>query len=216
MIKAIIFDFDGVILESACIKTDAFAEVVKDYPKDMAEAFVNYHMAHMGISRHVKFKYFITDILGETYSEEKEQELADSFSSIVFDKVMTCDFVPGAKEFLDNNYKKYDLYIATGTPTDEIKQITHGRDLSKYFKAIYGTPSSKSELTEKIIKDNGYTKEEVIFVGDAGTDLEAAKKNDIIFVGRRTSENTNVFKDIQYKIDNLLELEEICNFTESK
>ena len=88
MIKAIIFDFDGVILESATIKTDAFAEVVRDYPRDQAEAFVQYHMSHMGISRHVKFRYFIEEILHEAYSDEKEQVLADKFSNIVFDKVM--------------------------------------------------------------------------------------------------------------------------------
>jgi beta-phosphoglucomutase-like phosphatase (HAD superfamily) len=63
MIKAIIFDFDGVILESASIKTNAFAEVVRDYPREQAEEFVQYHMSHMGISRHVKFRYFIEEIL---------------------------------------------------------------------------------------------------------------------------------------------------------
>ena len=116
MIKAIIFDFDGVILESATIKTDAFAEVVQDYPRDQAEAFVQYHMSHMGISRHVKFRYFIEEILHEAYSDEKEQVLADKFSYIVFDKVMCCNYVPGAREFLEQNYRKYDFYIATGTP----------------------------------------------------------------------------------------------------
>ena len=32
MIKAIIFDFDGVILESAAIKTEAFEQMVGQYP----------------------------------------------------------------------------------------------------------------------------------------------------------------------------------------
>ncbi|GAF78578.1 unnamed protein product, partial [marine sediment metagenome] len=33
MIKAIIFDFDGVIVESSDIKTEAFRELFQDYPQ---------------------------------------------------------------------------------------------------------------------------------------------------------------------------------------
>ena len=54
MIKAVIFDFDGVILESADIKTESFKDMVSDYPMEIAEQFVEYHMQHMGISRFVK------------------------------------------------------------------------------------------------------------------------------------------------------------------
>ena len=88
MIKAVIFDFDGVILESAVIKTKAFEEVVACYPKEQAEAFVSYHMSHMGISRHVKFRYFIEEILHEEYTEDKERKLADSFEHIVYEQVL--------------------------------------------------------------------------------------------------------------------------------
>ena len=44
MIKAVIFDFDGVILESADIKTESFKDMVSDYPMEIAEQFVEYHM----------------------------------------------------------------------------------------------------------------------------------------------------------------------------
>ena len=35
--KGIIFDFDGVILESMDIKTDAFSYLFRNYPKDIIE-----------------------------------------------------------------------------------------------------------------------------------------------------------------------------------
>lgn len=143
MIKAIVFDFDGVILESASIKTEAFAEVVKDYPKPQAEAFVAYHKDHMGISRHVKFRYFIEEIRKEAYTDEAGEMLADRFAQIVFTRVMECPFVPGAKEFLERNYRKYDLYVASGTPEEELKRIVEERKLGVFFKKIYGTPMKK-------------------------------------------------------------------------
>ena len=197
MIKALIFDFDGVILESAIIKTKAFGEVVRNYPKDKADAFVAYHMTHMGISRHVKFKYFIEEILKEPYSEEKESVLADDFERIVFEQVMKCPFVPGAREFLEDNYDKYDCYVASGTPDDEMHRIIEGRSLSKYFRGVYGTPLKKTDIIEMILKKKGYLKEEALFIGDAGTDMKAANSMGLGFIGRSTPENEEVFKNIK-------------------
>lgn len=209
MIKAIIFDFDGVILESAVIKTEAFADVVSDYTKEQAEAFVNYHMSHMGISRHVKFRYFIEEILHEDYSEEKEQLLANRFEQIVYDRVMSCDYVPGAREFLERNFDKYDMYIASGTPYEEMHRIVQGRDLEDFFNGVYGTPMKKKEIIEKVLSDNGYARAEAIFVGDASTDMNAAESTRLLFVGRNTLENKDAFQNIKYKVDNLMEIESI-------
>ncbi len=209
MIKAIVFDFDGVILESAQIKTETFADVVKDYPKPQADAFVAYHMTHMGISRHVKFRYFIEEILKQSYSQETEQELADKFSEIAFSRIMECPFVPGAKEFLERNYKTYELYVASGTPEEELRQIVEGRKLFPYFKQIYGTPMKKEEIVEEICRTYGYQKEQMVFVGDASTDRNAARNTGLRFIGRNTKDNTESFKDVKYKVDNLLQIEKI-------
>lgn len=209
MIRAVVFDFDGVILESATIKTDAFAQVVADYPRGQAEAFVRYHMSHMGISRHVKFRYLIEEILKQPYSEQAEKELADRFSGIVFSRVMTCPFVPGAREFLERNHQKYDFYVASGTPEEELLQVVEGRGLADYFKQIYGTPMKKEGIVETICRTHGYAKEEMVFVGDASTDKNAAAHTGLIFIGRNTPENIDVFRDVIYRVDNLLQIEKI-------
>ena len=209
MIKAIVFDFDGVILESAQIKTLAFADVVSIYPREQADAFVAYHMAHMGISRHVKFRYFIEEILEQAYSEEEEQKLADRFSEIVFSRVMECPFVPGADEFLERNYKKYDFYVASGTPETELRQIVVGRNLTKYFKKIYGTPMKKEDIIQSICGEYAYKNNEMLFVGDAMTDKKAAANMKLKFIGRNTKENIDDFRDVKYKVDNLLQIEKM-------
>ena len=210
MIKAIIFDFDGVILESASIKTDAFAEMVEAYPVEIGKKFVEFHLTHMGISRKVKFRYLIEELLGEPCTEDKLDALGQKFSEIVHSKILAAPFVPGAQEFLESSYKKLFFYIASGTPQEEMRQIAAERGIEKYFKAIYGSPATKEEIVERLMQAQGYRKEDVLFVGDADTDLFAARAIGIHFVGRSTPENVEAFREVKDKIDDLRQLEKIC------
>ena len=50
MIKTIIFDLDGVIIESGEIKTRAFALLFNDYPDELPE-IIAYHQKNAGISK---------------------------------------------------------------------------------------------------------------------------------------------------------------------
>ncbi|EAI6773129.1 HAD hydrolase-like protein, partial [Campylobacter coli] len=55
-IKNIIFDFDGVILDSVELKTQAFAELFKEFPKNKVQELVKYHIQNGGISRYHKIQ----------------------------------------------------------------------------------------------------------------------------------------------------------------
>ncbi len=63
MIKAIIFDLDGVILESADIKTKAFLKLFEAFPKHV-DVILDYHVKNMGISRYVKLRHIYNNMLG--------------------------------------------------------------------------------------------------------------------------------------------------------
>ena len=61
--KTIIFDCDGVILNSNNLKTQAFYDIALEWGSDIADEFVLYHRRHGGLSRYVKFNHFIENIL---------------------------------------------------------------------------------------------------------------------------------------------------------
>ena len=62
MIKAILFDFDGVIVDSVEIKTEAFRDLFRQESADDLERILDYHKAHGGISRVKKIEYFYANI----------------------------------------------------------------------------------------------------------------------------------------------------------
>ena len=208
MIKTIIFDFDGVIADSVEVKTDAFAEMYQPFGKKVVEKVVNYHLANGGISRFEKFQLFHRNFLEIEITEKEIQEMSERFSILVMNKVVQAPYVLGAEKFIKNNYKKYLMFVSTGTPEVEIKKICNRRGIDSFFKAIYGSPSIKSNHVMKIIKNWELNPDEILFIGDSLSDYEAAVKNSIHFlpVGS-TLKSIDKFKDTA--VENLIGIENL-------
>ena len=83
MIKNILWDFDGVILNSMKIKGDGFVELFQDYDKKLINQLEKYHYNNGGISRFEKIKYFFNEILKQEISNDDVLNLADEFAKII-------------------------------------------------------------------------------------------------------------------------------------
>lgn len=209
MIKAVIFDFDGVLVESADIKTLAFRKLFSRWP-DKIDEILEYHIENMGISRYVKFRHFYENILREEYSETAGEELARQFSEIVVDEIKAAPIVKGTEKFLKQNCDNYLLFIASGTPQKELEDIASFKQITVYFKEIYGSPNAKADVVEKILKDYSLEKYQAVLVGDADSDRRAAQRAGIPFVARINNENSFLYKE-KWKINDLTELTDIIN-----
>lgn len=204
--QAIFFDFDGVLVESAAIKTRAFRMLYHDQSDEVLEAVVAHHLAHEGISRVEKILHCHKEYLGVELTEAELTELAGRYSALVKDAVVDCDGVPGAIEFLEAHSGELPMFVVSGTPEPEMREIADRRGLSGYFTSVHGSPRHKSPIVWDLLHDHGLNGPDCLFVGDAMTDCRAAAETGLKFIGRVGERDEDPFPNGTAIIRDLTEL----------
>ena len=207
--KAIIFDFDGVILDSVNVKTKAFKLLYEEYGPEIQKKVVKYHLDHGGISRFEKFKFYHKNFLNKEISENELSLMGSKFSSLVFEKVCSSNYISGALEFLNFSSKKYLTFICTGTPYDEIIKVLDYKKLDKYFDHVYGSPMTKTEIIKQIQDKYKISNKEILFIGDAITDYNASSETKVDFIGVKNND-TQFPKDVT-EVNDLMKIKKIKN-----
>ena len=184
MIKNILWDFDGVILDSMPIRDFGFREIFKTYSKDLVEKFITYHRTNGGLSRFHKIKYFYNELLGQDISEEKIQEYASRFTTIMKEELTNPKYlINESVEFIKQNHENYRFHIVSGSEHHELNYLCEKLGLAECFLSINGSPTPKNELVKNLFEKEQYKKEETILIGDSINDYEAADVNGITFYG---------------------------------
>jgi phosphoglycolate phosphatase-like HAD superfamily hydrolase len=194
--QVIIFDFDGVIVESTDIKTHAYAKLFQNHETDALAKFIRYVTIQGGLSRHEHFQYLYGEILKRDLCPEEERILASKYKDIVLKEVIDAPFVPGIIEFIHMYKENFNYYIASGTPDEELKTIVAARGVTKIFNGVYGSPDSKASIISKIITLTNKNLDEVVMIGDSITDYDGARIAGIPFIGRVPQEQENYFPSI--------------------
>jgi phosphoglycolate phosphatase-like HAD superfamily hydrolase len=187
-VRVVVFDFDGVILESGDIKTDAFVELFAEH-REHLPAIRAHHLGNLGVSRFKKFEWIYTNLLRLPFDDTIRAELGDKFSALVFKKVCEAPFVPGAREALEaiaRSEPKVPMIVASGTPQEELDRIVDVRGLRPFFAEVYGTPNEKADVLRRVMARYECAAEDVLFIGDGTSDHDAARAAGVKFLARRT------------------------------
>ncbi len=184
VLSLIIFDCDGVILESVDCKSRAFERIGREYGLAAGEALLQYHLAHGGVNRVQKFQWFFQEVLGREIGPEEMESLKKKFADYALDEVRASGPVPGVLDVLDRWKGHVPMYVASGAPHEELVDILENKGLAHYFAGIYGAPPGKTELLRLILRVSGLPASNALMVGDSDTDRYAAEAVGARFYGR--------------------------------
>ena len=197
--KQIIFDFDGVIVDSHKVKNRAYYELFSKYGKKTSKKILSYHLQNEGKSRYIKFRYIIEKILNEKVTEKKLKFYSKKFDQITLKKIFKLKVSKSLLNFFKNNKNKFLSYISTGTPQKIINEIVKKKKIYHFFQKVYGSPKKKIEHIKKIKKN----KKKTIFIGDSFEDFDSCKKTNTKFILKEHNENKIKFKKFRlFKIKN--------------
>lgn len=181
--KAILWDFDGVLLQSNEVRDSGFQIVLKDYPEEQVGALMDYHRSNGGLSRYVKFRYFFEVIRNETVTEETIKELSAEFSIIMRQHLTNAALlIQETLNFVQLNFADIPMFIVSGSDQNELQYLCNELKISNYFRSITGSPTPKIQLVRSVIEEFGLKPNDCLLIGDSINDFEAAEKNGLHFM----------------------------------
>lgn len=182
--KTILWDFDGVILNSEVIREKGFIDVLKNYPENQITQLLEYHRINGGLSRYVKFRYFFEEIRKTEISSEEVQILADEFSKIMLKNLIDPTYlIQDSLRFIQSNDQNMNFHMVSGSDEIELNKICEGLEIAQYFKSIQGSPTPKNDLVKNLLRKEAYDLRQTCLIGDSINDAEAALVNQIDFYG---------------------------------
>jgi len=184
-IELLILDFDGVIIESNDLKTQAFEKVFSQYPH-YKDAMMQFHYENVSVSRIEKFDY-LAAIMGRGADLKLKAEMADNFSQYVLEGLSTVTLVKGAERFLRMVKGQLPLYLASVTPANELNHILEKRGLLHCFDGVYGCPPwTKANAIRDILSQNSVLPKNSLLIGDSAGDQHAALETGVQFIARNS------------------------------
>lgn len=191
--EVIIFDFDGVIVDSMSVRDSGFRNIFSDFGKNKVDELVKYNRENGGLSRFYKIRYFYEKILNLDIDENLVNEYAQNFTEIMKNELVNPKYlIKDTVEFIKKNKDMKKIYIASGSENAELNYLCKELGISDYFVKIYGSPTHKNDIVKSVLEKNDYDKSKVVLIGDSINDYEAAKVNKIDFIGYNNSELQHV------------------------
>lgn len=195
--KVILWDFDGVLMNSNAVRDLGFEKVLQEFKPDQIAALLDFHKVNGGLSRYVKFRYFFEEILQQEVSEEVILEYANRFSVIMKELLVSPSLlINETLQFVKANFNKYPMHIVSGSDGNELRYLCQKMGIDPYFVSIEGSPTPKNHLVADLLERYGYEVTECVLIGDSINDYEAAKVNNIHFMSYNNPE-LDIYSDVE-------------------
>ena len=181
MIKNIIFDFDGVLVDSEILVAKAFAKYMQSFGIEVDEK----EFASLAGKKTVQ----VIDILSKKYSINDQQKFYKDIMDIasnIYKKELTT--IKGAYDFVSN--LKLNIFIGSNSMKERIIDGLQRVKLDKYFqpKQVYSfdlvnKPKPDPDIYLKAIEENNLIKAETIIIEDSAVGVMAGVAAGVKVIG---------------------------------
>ena len=207
MHKGLLFDLDGVIVDTAKYHYLAWKEIASELGIDFTEQD---NESLKGVSRMHSFE-IVLEVGGKTMSQEEKEQYCEKKNEVYLTyirKLEESEILPGVREFLED-VKRKGYKIALGSASKNSRLILDRLHLTEIFDEIIdGTKTSKAKPDPEVFvlgaKALDFACEECIVFEDAAAGIEAAHAGGMQTVGIGSKErlpeadfNIPGFADIQ-------------------
>ncbi len=177
---SLVFDCDGVILDSNKVRARAFYNAALPYGRQHAEALEAYHILHGGVSRYVKFEVLLRDMVGVPVTDDAMQSLLLAFTTEARIGLMQCALAPGL-EALRHATPQANWILVSGADQQELRDVFAARGIAPWFDGgIFGSPSNKDDILARELA-GGNLRQPGLFFGDSRYDHQAATRAGLDF-----------------------------------
>jgi phosphoglycolate phosphatase len=176
MIRCVVFDFDGTIVLSNCIKREGFFAVVSDIPGGPSQMAAI--LSNPPGDRYAIFDSFCME-MGASATE-----LVESYSTWCEERIVRCPERHGVTRVVqalrDEGIK---VHVNSATPTEPLRRIISHRFDANFFDGVHGGHGEKIANLRAILAREVILSDELVMIGDGVDDWDAANTIGCRFIG---------------------------------
>ena len=134
MLRAVIFDFNGILVDDEPIHLEIFQKVLKEEGIPLTEK--DYYARYLGFDDRGAFRAVFQDHgrkLDDAALAELIERKADYYRASIGQRTV---IFPGVKELIPTLAARFPLAVASGALRDEIELILQSAGLKNYFQVI--------------------------------------------------------------------------------
>ena len=193
--RIIVFDFDGVIIDSNGVKIEEYRNLFSQFTKDQTtlDEIIKIYKNSAGIPREVTLKKVFKEIFDKTISSQEVENLSSDFSKQIFRRLETIEPLKGFLEYLAI-HKEINKHIISGAPNSDILYLIKRLNLTKHFKSIKGGPLNKKNELNNIRELEKVKAQDIVYFGDQRNDCIAAKSAGVGFIGINAGSNLDTME----------------------
>jgi len=190
-IRCLVFDFDGVLVDSNAVKRSAYFDALGPIGASarLVEQVLDDH--RLG-DRYVVIREVLRrSASGAAHGDAVERlvaECAGRYNDICERFTATCREIDGASGALERLSARYALYVNSATPEAPLRRVVARRGWAGYFRDVLGRPRTKVENLREILAREALQPAEVVMIGDGEADLDAATACGCGFIGVRSDQ----------------------------